>query len=98
MLFRSDVPLDREIDVLVRQDMDIEAMESLLTEYEFHALINQLPGSAEEKKSTNKNSDKDYKIITTVKNLKTYFNSVKSNSLLSFDIETDGLEIGRAHV
>ncbi len=88
----TDVPLDREIDELVRQDMDIEAMESLLTEYEFHALINQLPGSAEEKKSTNKNSDKDYKIITTVKNLKTYFNSVKSNSLLSFDIETDGLD------
>ena len=88
----TDVPLDREIDELVRQDMDVEAMESLLTEYEFHALINQLPGSAEEKKSTNKNSDKDYKIITTVKNLKTYFNSVKSNSLLSFDIETDSLD------
>ena len=88
----TDVPLDREIDELVRQDMDIEAMESLLTEYEFHALINQLPGSAEEKKSSKNKSDKDYKIITTVKNLKTYFNSVKSNSLLAFDIETDSLD------
>ena len=88
----TDVPLDREIDELVRQDMDVEAMESLLTEYEFHVLINQLPGSAEEKKSSKNKSDKDYKIITTVKNLKTYFNSVKSNSLLSFDIETDGLD------
>jgi len=66
----TDVPLDREIDELVRQDMDIEAMESLLTEYEFHALINQLPSSAEEKISTKNKSDKDYKIITTVKNLK----------------------------
>ena len=88
----TDVPLDREIDELVRQDMDVEAMESLLTEYEFHALINQLPGSAEEKKSTKNKSDKDYKIITTLKNLKTYFNSVKSNSLLAFDIETDSLD------
>ncbi|SUZ77940.1 uncharacterized protein METZ01_LOCUS30794, partial [marine metagenome] len=88
----TDVPLDREIDELVRQDMDIEAMESLLTEYEFHALINQLPGSAEEKISTKNKSDKDYKIITTVKNLKNYFNSVKSNSLLAFDIETDALD------
>jgi len=88
----TDVPLDREIDELVRQDMDVEAMESLLTEYEFHVLINQLPGSAEEKKSSKNKSDKDYKIITTVKNLKTYFNSVKSNSLLAFDIETDSLD------
>jgi len=88
----TDVPLDREIDELVRQDMDIEAMESLLTEYEFHALINQLPSSAEEKISTKNKSDKDYKIITTVKNLKNYFNSVKSNSLLAFDIETDALD------
>jgi len=88
----TDVPLDREIDELVRQDMDIEAMESLLTEYELHALINQLPSSAEEKISTKNKSDKDYKIITTVKNLKNYFNSVKSNSLLAFDIETDGLD------
>jgi len=88
----TNVPLDREIDELVRQDMDIEAMESLLTEYELHALINQLPSSAEEKISTKNKSDKDYKIITTVKNLKNYFNSVKSNSLLAFDIETDGLD------
>ena len=88
----TDVPLGREIDELVRQDMDIEAMESLLTEYEFHALINQLPGSTEKKKSTKNKSNKDYKIITTVKNLKNYFNSVKSNSLLAFDIETDALD------
>ncbi len=88
----TDVPLDREIEELVRQDMDIETMESLLTEYEFHALINQLPGSVEEKKSTKNKTDKDYKIITTVKNLKNYFNSVKSNSLLAFDIETDALD------
>jgi len=88
----TNVPLDREIDELVRQDMDIEAMESLLTEYELHALINQLPSSAEEKISTKNKSEKDYKIITTVKNLKNYFNSVKSNSLLAFDIETDGLD------
>ena len=88
----TDVPLGREIDELVRQDMDIEVMESLLTEYEFHALINQLPSSAEEKISTKNKSDKDYKIITTVKNLKNYFNSVKSNSLLAFDIETDALD------
>jgi len=88
----TDVPLDREVEELVRQDMDIETMESLLTEYEFHALINQLPGSLKEKKSTKNKSNKDYKIITTVKNLKNYFNSVKSNSLLAFDIETDTLD------
>ena len=88
----TDVPLGREIDELVRQDMDIEAMELLLTEYEFHALINQLPGSTEKKKSSRNKPDKDYKTITTVKNLKNYFNSIKSNSLLSFDIETDALD------
>ena len=88
----TDVPLDREVEELVRQDMDIETMESLLTEYEFHALINQLPGSLKEKKSTKNKSNKDYKIITTVKNLKNYFNSLKSNSLLAFDIETDTLD------
>ena len=88
----TNVPLDREIKELVRQDMDIERMESLLTKYEFHALINQLPSSAKEKKSTKNKSDKNYKIITTVKNLKNYFNSVKSDSLLAFDIETDALD------
>ena len=88
----TNVPLDREIKELVRQDMDIETMESLLTKYEFHALINQLPSSAKEKKSTKNKSDKNYKIITTVKNLKNYFNSVKSDSLLAFDIETDALD------
>jgi len=88
----TDVPLDREIEELVRQDIDIETIESLLTEYEFHALINQLPGFAGEKKSTKNKSDKDYKIITTVKNLKDYFKSVNSNSLLAFDIETDALD------
>ena len=30
--------------------------------------------------------------MITVKNLKNYFNSVKSNSLLAFDIETDALD------
>ena len=88
----TDVPLGQEIDELVRQDMDIEAMELLLTEYEFHALINHLPGSTEKKKSSRNKPDKDYKTITTVKNLKNYFNSIKSNSLLSFDIETDALD------
>ena len=88
----TDVPLGREIDELVRQDMDIEVMESLLTEYEFHALINQLPGSTGEKKSTKNKPNKDYKIITTLKNLKNYFSSLNSNSLLSFDIETDALD------
>ena len=88
----TDVPLGREIDELVRQDMDIEVMESLLTEYEFHALINHLPGSTGEKKSTKNKPNKDYKIITTLKNLKNYFSSLNSNSLLSFDIETDALD------
>ena len=60
----TDVPLDREIDELVRQDMDIETMESLLTEYEFHALINQLHSSSEEKISTKNKLDKDYKTVS----------------------------------
>ena len=86
-----DVPLDYNIEDFENKDLDTNSIESLLTEYEFHALINQLPGSSELPDETIKKSKKDYKIIQSLDDLTNFVKSVKPNTILSFDIETDGL-------
>ncbi|MDP6878351.1 MAG: DNA polymerase, partial [Candidatus Marinimicrobia bacterium] len=74
------------------------SLESLLTEYEFHALINQLPGSSKPLDDPIKESKKDYIIIQSLDELKKFVKSVKQKMILSFDIETDGLNAMQNHI
>ena len=87
----TDVPIDYNFKDLEKKDLNINSLESLLTEYEFHALINQLPGSPKSSETFVKKSDKDYKIIHSLDELNKFVKSIKPKNILSFDIETDGL-------
>ena len=87
----TDVTLEYNFEDFEKKDLNINSLESLLTEYEFHALINQLPGSSKSSETFSKKANKDYKIIKSLDELNKFVKSVKQKNILSFDIETDGL-------
>jgi len=87
----TDVPIDYNFKDLEKKNFDVNSLESLLTEYEFHALINQLPGSSKSSETFVKKSEKNYKIIQSLDELNKFVKSIKPKNILSFDIETDGL-------
>ena len=87
----TDVTLEYNFEDFEKKDLNINSLESLLTEYEFHALINQLPGSSKSSETFTKKANKDYKIIKSLDELNKFVKSVKQKNILSFDIETDGL-------
>ncbi len=94
----TDVTLDYKIEDFENKDLNVSSLESLLTEYEFHALINQLPGSNKSPDASIKKSKKDYKIIQSLDELNKFVKSVNQNNMLSFDIETDGLNPMQNHI
>lgn len=94
----TDVTLDYKIEDFKNKDLNISSLESLLTEYEFHALINQLPGFPKSPDASIKKLKKDYKIIQSLDELNKFVKSVNRNNLLSFDIETDGLNPMQNHI
>jgi len=87
----TDVPLEYNLKDFENIEFNKSSLESLLTEYEFHALINQLPGTSDSLDVPIKKSKKDYNIIQSLDELKKFVKSVKQKMILSFDIETDGL-------
>ena len=94
----TDVPIDYNIKDFENIEFSKSSLESLLTEYEFHALINQLPGSSKSLDDPNKESKKDYIIIQSLDELEKFVKSVKQKMILSFDIETDGLNAMQNHI
>ena len=87
----TDLPLEYNLKDFENIEFNKSSLESLLTEYEFHALINQLPGTSDSLDVPIKKSKKDYNIIQSLDELKKFVKSVKQKMILSFDIETDGL-------
>jgi DNA polymerase-1 len=87
----TDVPLEYNLKDFENIEFNKSSLESLLIEYEFHALINQLPGTSDSLDVPIKKSKKDYNIIQSLDELKKFVKSVKQKMILSFDIETDGL-------
>ena len=87
----TNVPIKYNFEDLEKKELNINSVESLLTEYEFHALINQLPGTSDLSETVVKKSSIDYKIIIDLDDLNKFVQSIKPKTILSFDIETDGL-------
>ncbi|MDP6877672.1 MAG: DNA polymerase I [Candidatus Marinimicrobia bacterium] len=87
----TDLPLEYNLKDFENIEFNKSSLESLLIEYEFHALINQLPGTSDSLDVPIKKSKKDYNIIQSLDELKKFVKSVKQKMILSFDIETDGL-------
>ena len=84
------VPIDFELELLTRQPIDYEATKKLFLELEFFALLKQLmPNKAgEQVQVTSKPRKPDYRLVTSLDNLKALVEKLSSASEIAVDTET----------
>ncbi len=88
---KTDMNIDFDMDAFERKQPDGEAVKSLFTELEFHALLNQVKGIKEATAPTAEESDKAYTTVLTMKELKAMAQVLEGAKLISVDLETNSL-------
>lgn len=88
----TNVELDVSIDELLRGSIDLEALDSLFTEYEFTGLKRSISSISETKAPKIPDEKKQYKTVTDKKVLIEFFENWNSNTWLSVDLETTSVD------
>jgi DNA polymerase-1 len=83
--------LDCKISEFERKEFDVDALSNLFVELEFNALIKQLEEFGGNPVVEESKDDKNYNTITNRDELKSYFNILSKEKLVSFDLETDSV-------
>ncbi|MDD4102192.1 MAG: DNA polymerase I [Kiritimatiellae bacterium] len=97
---RKDVPLEINIENLVRQEMDAETLRTVLKKYELSALARRLLGdnteaaeeTAEDKLKTLSDVPHTYVCVKTPEDLQALLTALNDAPEWSFDTETTGLD------
>ena len=87
----TDMDLDCKISEFERKEFDVDALSNLFVELEFNALIKQLEEFGGNPVVEESKDDKNYNTITSSNKLKSYFNTLSKEKLVSFDLETDSV-------
>ncbi len=87
----TDMKLDCKISEFKRKDFDINTLLNLFIDLEFNALIKQLEEFGGSPVVEDSKTDKNYNTITNSEELKSYFNELSKEKLVSFDLETDSV-------
>ena len=87
----TDMDLDCKISEFERKEFDVDALSILFVELEFNALIKQLEEFGGNPVVEESKDDKNYNTITNRDELKSYFNILSKEKLVSFDLETDSV-------
>jgi len=91
----SQVPDSELYDLLVRRDLDNDALQSLAEKFEFASLLKGIKvGSISKKESTPK---QEYKTITN-QNFQEFLSNLKQQKYFAFDIETTSLDTFAAKI
>ena len=84
----TNVELDCNVDQLIRNEFDIEALSELFAQFEFSGLLKQLPNFHIETIPETVDSAKDYITILNENDLKLFINNIDDNKPISIDLET----------
>jgi len=87
----TDMDLDCKVSEFERKEFDVDVLSDLFVELEFNALIKQLEEFGGNPVVEESKDDKNYNTITNRDELKSYFNILSKEKLVSFDLETDSV-------
>ena len=88
----TNVELDCNVDQLIRNEFDIEALSELFTQFEFSGLLKQLPNFQIETISKTIESTKDYITILNEDDLKSFINDINKAKPISIYLETISID------
>jgi len=88
----TNVELDCNIDQLMRNEFDIDALGELFTQLEFSGLLKQLPNFQIDTIPETINPAKDYITIKNKNDLKLFINSIDPSKRISIDLETTSID------
>ncbi|MFQ6606355.1 MAG: DNA polymerase I [Fidelibacterota bacterium] len=104
LLSRELVTIDTDMDIEVdweamkTEGIDVQALQSIFQELEFHTLAKQLETFQPEPQTTENRPDKQYNIINNIDELKLLLKDIQAATLLSFDLETTATDPMRAEL
>ncbi len=91
-LIVRDAPITLDIEACLTQDFDRNKVLELFRELEFRSLTGRLMDSAEEVIHISQQPPTDTVIVQTVEQLADLVSTLEAASLISFDVETTGLD------
>ena len=86
------------ISELIRNDFDLSTLRNLFQEFEFFGLVKQLDEMEADLQTKQKTKQKGYETITELSSFKTFVESIKKGTLLSFDLETTSVDPMQAEI
>ena len=86
---KCDLDLDFGIDDLTVAEADVSTLAKLYQELDFNSWLDELDRQAP---SSSRQQARNYQLILTKKDLKTWVKKLKTSTLFSFDTETDNLD------
>ena len=94
----TNVELNCGISELIRNDFDLSTLRNLFQEFEFFGLVKQLDEMEADIQTKQKTKQKGYETITELSSFKTFVESIKKGTLLSFDLETTSVDPMQAEI
>ncbi|HIN97089.1 MAG TPA: DNA polymerase I, partial [Candidatus Marinimicrobia bacterium] len=94
----TNVELNCGISELIRNDFDLSTLRNLFQEFEFFGLVKQLDEMEADLQTKEKTKQKGYETITELSSFKTFVESIKKGTLLSFDLETTSVDPMQAEI
>ena len=94
----TNVELNCGISELIRNDFDLSTLRNLFQEFEFFGLVKQLDEIEADLQTKEKTKQKNYKTVTELSSFKTFVESIKKGTLLSFDLETTSVDPMQAEI
>ncbi|HIA31060.1 MAG TPA: DNA polymerase I [Candidatus Marinimicrobia bacterium] len=94
----TNVELNCGISELIRNDFDLSTLRNLFQEFEFFGLVKQLDEMEADLQTKQKTKQKGYETITELSSFKTFVESIKKGTLLSFDLETTSVDPMQAEI
>ncbi len=95
----TSVPLESSVADFKRSTFNLEKLLDLFNVFEFYALANQIEGVNGKQELVVKNEEsKKYKTLLSLNDIQDFLDSIESESILSFDLETTSTDPMRADI
>ena len=100
---KTDVELAETPETLIRGDLDLSTLQTLVERFEFSSGVSQFTGSQQAEKSTESSTspasiDNDYQTVLTKKDFNQWLKRLQQAEAFAFDTETDNLDYMQARV
>ncbi|RJQ34436.1 DNA polymerase I [Candidatus Parcubacteria bacterium] len=92
----TNVPIDWQLEKARLADFDPEDVHKIFQKLEFNSLLDKIPHQETKinsQMSLSKNTDANYKYITTLAEFDNFYKNLKNQKIFAFDTETEGLDV-----